>query len=215
MLDINDFRELDRLTNKSPEAFEKVIQILDSEYEEPLIILDIGSRSGIHSRLFNKYGFTTETIDMDASQRCTYTGDYTTYKFPKQFDAIWCNHVLEHQLNVNMFLQKIRQDVVPNGLIAINVPRAFYRKPENKVVSGHVTMWNAGLLLYNMILAGIDCGNAKVKTAGYNVCVIARNNPAKLPKDLTMNRGDIERLEPYFPFKAAQGFDGDIEELNW
>ena len=79
---------------------------------------------------------------------------------------------------------------------------------------GHLSLWNAGLLLYNLILAGFDCRSAAVKTYDYNVSVIVRKKAAPLP-ELTYDFGDIEKLSQFFPFEAKHGFDGNIESINW
>lgn len=179
------------------------------------VILDIGSGFGKHSKIFKVRNLKVETIDLDPKKSSTYTGDFLAYEFNRKFDALWCNHTLEHQLNVNLFLKKMLDIVKENGLVAITVPRAYFKNPPNRVVSGHVTMWNTGLLLYNMILAGFDCSEALARTSGYNSSVIVRAKKIEKMPELTMNRGDIEKLEPYFPFEAEQGFDGDIENIGF
>jgi hypothetical protein len=99
--------------------------------------------------------------------------------------------------------------VAPAGIIAITVPPA-----KHQIVGGHVTIWNAGLLLYNLIIAGNDCRLAAVKSEGYDISVIAPKVPIRLP-NLRRDVGDIETLQGYFPLAAKQGFDGRISELNW
>lgn len=125
------------------------------------------------------------------------------------FDAIWCCHVLEHQRNVGAFLEKCFADLKDGGWLAVTVPP---RKDE--IVGGHLTLWNAGLLLYNLILAGFDCSGASVKTYGYNVSVIVRKRRANLPA-LKMDCGDIESLAEFFPMPVEQGFSGLIGGINW
>ena len=36
-----------------------------------------------------------------------YIGDFNKININKKYDAIWCCHILEHQLNVNLFLKKV------------------------------------------------------------------------------------------------------------
>jgi SAM-dependent methyltransferase len=124
-------------------------------------------------------------------------------------DAIWCCHVLEHQRNVGAFLEKCYRDLRLGGWLAITVPPM---KPE--IVGGHLTLWNAGLLLYNLILAGFDCREASVKTYDYNVSVIVRKSPAFIP-ELKMDFGDIEALAHCFPVPVCNSFDGNIGSVNW
>ena len=72
-------------------------------------------------------------------------------------------------------------------------------------------MWNAGLLLYNLVLAGFDCKEAFVCSYGYNVTVIVKKvGVEKL--DLVYDNGDINRIAKYLPCEIAhEPFDGNIE----
>ena len=169
-------------------------------------VLDIGAGDGSHAALFRDMGKCVDTCDIKDAD---YVGDYMTTFFPIRYDLVWCSHVLEHQLNVNEFLKKVAADLNEGGYLVVTVPPL-----KHEIVGGHVTLWNAGLLLYNLILAGFDCGQARVKQYGYNISVIVRYEPIILPK-LKMDFGDIETLAPYFPMDVKNGFNGQIEELNW
>ena len=118
--------------------------------------------------------------------------------------------MLEHQANPGLFLRKIYRDLKAGGVVAVTVPPA-----KSTIVGGHLTLWNAGLLLYNLIMAGFDCRNAAVKSYGYNISVIVRKRRACHPRDMVMDCGDIERLAHFFPCPAKQDFEGHIIELNW
>lgn len=169
-------------------------------------VLDIGSGDGTHAKAFGEVGKTVTTVNLyPPADR---VGDYAGMMFFPH-DAIWCCHVLEHQRNVGAFLEKCYRDLRPRGWLAITVPPM---KPE--IVGGHLTLWNAGLLLYNLILAGFDCREASVKTYGYNVSVIVQKSPAFLP-ELKMDFGDIEAIAHCFPVPVCNGFDGNIAEVNW
>jgi hypothetical protein len=85
---------------------------------------------------------------------------------------------------------------------------------KHSIVGGHLTVWNTGLILYNLIIAGFDCSEASVKTYGYDCSVIVKKKTAILP-ELGYDYGDIEKLSHFFPFDARQGFNGQILELNW
>jgi hypothetical protein len=123
---------------------------------------------------------------------------------------VWCSHCLEHQRDIRTFLQCINFNTKENGWIAITVPPM-----KDEIVGGHVTLWNAGLLMYNLILAGIDCSQAKVKTYGYNCSVIVQKKSIEVPS-LKYDQGDIKTLSKFFPEGYNyQGFNGNIKELNW
>lgn len=124
-------------------------------------------------------------------------------------DGIWASHVLEHMPNVGAFLEKCFDDLRDGGLLAVTVPPA-----KHNIVGGHVSLWNEGLLLYRLILAGFDCRAARVGVYGYNISVLVRKVPAALPA-LAMDGGDIERLARFFPIPVQQGFNGQIGNVRW
>ena len=173
-------------------------------------LLDIGSgpKSAAYS-LFTDNGKTVTRQDINPDYQPDLLGDFNNLATDKLYDCIWCSHVLEHQLNVNHFLTKIFHTLKDGGVLAITVPP---RKDE--IVGGHVNLWNAGLLLYNLILAGFDCKNAAVKSYGYNISVIVEKKTAILP-NLNYDTGDINALNEFFPLGVYEGFDGNIQELNW
>ena len=173
-------------------------------------LLDIGSgpKSAAYL-LFTDNGKTVTRQDINPDYQPDLLGDFNNLATDKLYDCIWCSHVLEHQLNVNHFLTKIFHTLKESGVLAITVPP---RKDE--IVGGHVTLWNAGLLLYNLILAGFDCKNAAVKSYGYNISVIVEKKTAILP-NLNYDTGDINALNEFFPLGVYEGFDGNIQELNW
>ena len=72
-----------------------------------------------------------------------------------------------------------------DGVLAITVPPG-----ESLVIGGHLTNWNAGILLYNLVLAGFDCGDLR-KITPYLPNVEYRSN----------DRDD--------------NFKGNIYSLNW
>jgi SAM-dependent methyltransferase len=173
-------------------------------------LLDIGSgpKSAAYS-LFTENAKTVTRQDINPDYQPDLLGDFNNLAIVDQYDCIWCSHVLEHQLNVNHFLTKIFHTLKDGGVLAITVPPL-----KEEIVGGHVTLWNAGLLLYNLILAGFDCRDAAVKTYGYNISVIVQKKTAILP-DLLFDAGDIRTLNEFFPLGVFEGFDGNIQELNW
>ncbi len=146
-------------------ALEALNKVLEMDFET---VLDIGSGSGQHAYEFRKHGKEVTTIDL--SEPADYVGDYMKVFVPYH-DCIWASHVLEHQRDPGLFLEKCYRDLKDDGILAITVPPR-----KDAIVGGHVTLWNAGLLLYNLVLAGFDCSKASVKTYGYNVSVVVRKN---------------------------------------
>lgn len=176
------------------------------EYQHINKILDIGSGQGHHSKIFRENGKEVTTINLYPP--ADIVGDYLNIELQK-FDAIWVSHVLEHILNPHCFLQKCFMDLREDGILAITVPPL-----KHQVVGGHINLFNEGILLYRLILAGFDCKHARVGNYGYNLSVIVRKQRADLPK-LAMDNGDIEKLKDFFPVKAYQNFDGRLGNINW
>lgn len=181
-------------------------------------VLDIGSGEGKHSDMLQKEGKKVTSIDFGKSiyfekrndnHTCIF-GDYYTYDFKEQFDAIWASHVLEHQPNPNQFLKKIHKDLKEGGVLAITVPPL-----KHEIVGGHVTLWNAGLLMYQLIMAGFDCRDVSIKSYGYNISLILKKKSIISYPGLSYDSGDIIKLNAFFPQGTTEPFNGDIKELNW
>jgi SAM-dependent methyltransferase len=196
----------------SPPPFlaDEAFDLLVAEYDFNTV-LDVGCGDGSHARALHARGKRVTTVSFEAygGFQPDFTGEFLDYHAPERFDLVWCSHALEHQPNVGLFLQHLARCAAPNGLMAVTVPTA-----RRRIVGGHLTVWNTGLLLYNMIVAGMDCSQARTKEYGYNVSVITRVRPIVLPC-LRHDKGDIERLAPYFPMPVVHGFDGRIEEIRW
>jgi len=175
-------------------------------------LLDIGSgpSQGLNAaNFFKELAKDVTRQDINPDYKPDLLGDFNNLATDKLYDCIWCSHVLEHQLNVNHFLTKIFHTLKDDGVLAITVPPL-----KHAIVGGHVTLWNAGLLLYNLILAGFDCKDAAVKSYGYNISVIVNKRTAILP-ELNYDAGDINALNEFFPLGVYEGFDGNIQEINW
>lgn len=195
------------------ETFEKLVN--DYSFQT---ILDVGSGEGKHSDMFRYKGKSVTSIDFGKSiyfekrsenHTCIF-GDYYTYEFNEKFDAIWASHVLEHQPNPNLFLKKIHNDLKEGGVLAITVPPL-----KHDIVGGHVTLWNAGLLLYQLVLAGFNCKYVSIKSYGYNVSVILKKQSITTYPELSYDSGDIIKLQAFFPDGFGEPFYGEIKELNW
>jgi SAM-dependent methyltransferase len=171
-------------------------------------VLDIGCGKGIHTDIFQKHNKIVTATDYYKQFPNVVEGLYQDLKF-EPHDITWASHVLEHQLNVNDFLKKVRKETKEGGYTCITVPPL-----KHSVVGGHVCLWNAGLLLYNLVLAGFDCKTACIKKYGYNITVIAKASSFDLPK-LNYDSGDITLLKPWLPEFCNEGFNGDIDNWNW
>lgn len=198
-------------------------------------VLDIGCGEGIHSKIFMDNDKDVTSIDVYKSEfnlnKKTIIDDFMSHQFEDKYDCVWCSHVLEHQLNVNIFLNKVNDVLKEGGILALSVPN--YKKEfasitndedEEYISSGHVTKWNPGMLIYNLVLAGFNCKNISIKIDGYNLSVILKKELVRtkyignVAHDL-----DIEFYKEYFPQNIKYKFDmngnvyfqANIPELNW
>lgn len=189
-------------------------------HEDVNTVLDIGSGAGDHARLMRASGKTVTTISLEPP--ADIVGDFMTATVGTKFDAIWASHVLEHQPNVNGFLRRCFDLLREDGILAVTVP-----PHKANVVGGHLTTWNSGILLYNLVVAGFDCREARVsgnyssgldtngaKYQPYNISVIVRKRPAMLPT-LRFDSGDVARLAEFFPCPVSDGFDGRLPPIRW
>jgi SAM-dependent methyltransferase len=189
-------------------------------------VLDIGSGGGEHTAIMASAGKQVTAIDYGtsyyyrkSSENVQATiGDFAKHHFQHEFDCVWCSHVLEHQLNVQSFLVKVKQVLRPDGVLAITVPPL-----KHTIAGGHVSLWNGGLLLYRLVLAGFDCSDARILRYGNNVSALLRKREIDVLGEIEYDRGDIRKIRKYLPAGLPYAtrdavddpFDGDILRLNW
>ena len=196
-----------------------LVRLLEENFQT---VLDVGAGALSHSQMLVRAGKTVDTVDFgksdyaarrtaDTTVRNEYVGDFNKLEFPESYDCVWCSHILEHQLNPNAFLRKLYSVTKEDGIIAIVVPP---RKPF--IVDGHVSLWNAGLLLYHLVLAGFDCStDLWIRQYDYNIGIILRKKsipPEEWPEDLCMDTGDLQKLSKFFPedLQISKNTNGDI-----
>jgi SAM-dependent methyltransferase len=192
-------------TIRGGQALERLLALPVIEVET---VLDVGSGDGVHAAIMRAAGKKVWTVSLE--EPADYVGDFADWQSTVEFDAIWACHVFEHQPNAQQFLKNCRKHLRLGGVLAITVPPA-----KHNIVGGHVSIWNAGLLLYNLILAGFDCSEAQVGSYGYNISVIVRRGvDVKLPR-LTYDHGDIIRLGHLFPTHMVDGTNGELQDIGW
>jgi SAM-dependent methyltransferase len=183
-------------------------------------VLDVGSGGGEHSEIFTNNNKQVDCVDLGNSlyfkrkkdDKNIIKQNFLEFATNKKYDLVWCSHILEHQKNVGVFLTKCYDLLSENGLLCITVPPM-----KKNIVGGHLTLWNMGLLLYNLVINGIDCSNSRGKCYGYNISVIVEKKALININNLNLSYdiGDLEILKPYFPFEIKQNDSGDIKSFNW
>lgn len=185
-------------------------------------VLDVGSGGGEHARIMAAAGkrvtcvdlgrsvyyergpATAGEADLEPGSIRTVLADFGRWESDERFDLVWASHVLEHQVNPNLFLTRCLALVADGGRLTVTVPPL-----KHSIVGGHVTLWNAGLLLYQLVMAGNDCRNAVVMNYGYNISIIVEKAPAELPQ-LSFDAGDIDLLKDLLPPGCGEGFNGRL-----
>lgn len=186
-----------------------ILQLISTHHADFQTVLDVGSGPGEHSRFFRLFG--KQVFSLDLYEKADYVGDFMSYDFDRKFDVVWCSHVLEHQRNVGLFLEKLYDVIEDDGFLAISLPI----HPRDRFVSGHITSWNAGLLIYNLVLAGFDCSEATF-LHGYDLSLIVRKK-ASSGGDVRAAAAyaSVEDLAKYFPFPIKEMGDAEVKSHNW
>jgi|TARA_R110002020_G_scaffold363289_1_gene575570 SAM-dependent methyltransferase len=225
-------QEMDKGPIRATLAIQKLIR--DFEFDS---VLDVGLGPGKHAKIFEHFGKKVSSCDMVALHNPTYLGDFVDLedKIPdNSFDCIWASHVLEHQVNVANFLITAKKKLKDDGILAITVPPA-----KGQIVGGHVTIWNLGLLVYNLVSAGFDCSaGSGARYPAYDISFIVRKKDIgwndELLKELGLkyssvskegalvaDGGDFFKLKPFFPSDTPwvphgidQSFNGDLGTLG-
>ncbi len=191
-------------------------------------IIEIGSRNGVAARAFSFLGKEVYTVEVHEGYKASYTGDYVDIQFPMPVDAIWCSHVLEHQRNVGRFCEKLYDDLKEGGILALTVPTSL-----SPLLIGHCNIFTPLHLIYNLILAGFDCSDARLKCYDWQMTVLVRKTPNGIPRigfatthhspsvQSDPEMGSNPKLLQYFPKRIADGFTpaghiwGEIDAINW
>ena len=203
-----------RALHKAQQALDKVIE----ELPRGSSLLDIGAGSTlVHSSRFAAAGLLVTAVDLCDVTIPQVKGVMFLKGFfeeldlaPGSFDAVWTSHVLEHIPDVHTFLQAKIALCKEGGIISVTVPPL-----KHAIVGGHINLFNAGIVMYRMVLAGLDMSECSIKSYGYNISVVVRKRSITIPT-LKYDKGDIETLAPFFPpGMQKQNFGGNIQEHNW
>ena len=187
--------------------------------------IDIGCGDGTHTRILAESAPQRRVVSVDYgrsiyAQRAAYpptvVGDFMASPeagspyLARAYDLVWCSHVLEHMPDSRSAIRRLAQLCRPSGILAITVPP---RKDE--IVGGHLSIWNAGLLVYAMCAAGLDMSDCRIGTYGYNCSVIVHKR-MRPSVGLENDSGDIIRLRQWLPPPCrTEPYNGWIEGWRW
>lgn len=176
-------------------------------------VLDVGCGSGPVWSIFVARDIAVTGIDLvpaslvrpevDGRPVTYIEGDFLQGRLSRRYDAVYSSHTIEHAPDTERFLTRFFECLVPGGVFCLIWP-----PPKPAIVSGHVHVFNMGLMLYNLVRLGVDCRHVEMVRSGYCLAIMGTYKTFAVP-ELTHNEGDLDALGSFFPFGAYQGFDGD------
>ena len=177
----------------------------------PKTVLDVGSGGGFHANELIRNGANVTCIDLGTSIYAKSSKiknlkiintDFNYYNSVDKFELVWASHILEHQRNIGLFIEKLIECCEEDGHICITVP-----DPHRNLWGGHLSIWSPGFLAYNIVMCGLDISSS-IFIGGHNeFSILFRPIRIKLPDDLTYDHGDISKLSCYFPQELTEGSD--------
>tara|TARA_B100000035_G_scaffold145271_1_gene123692 strand:- start:5722 stop:6591 length:870 start_codon:yes stop_codon:yes gene_type:complete len=155
---LSDFKSFNNLPKLDFGGFALLEYLLSYKHSKKRIkVLDIGGALGKHCEIMRKYGFSVDLIDK-YEKDAELVGDFNHYNFKKKYDMIHCSHVIEHQRNQGLFLDKIYDLLKDNGDLVISGPK----HPAERFVEGHIASTILPVFLQILIYSGFDCKNGKL-----------------------------------------------------
>jgi len=131
------------------------------KFKKGFKVLDIGGALGAHCKIMRNFGLLVDSIDK-YEKKAEFIGDFNKYKFKTQYDMIYCSHVIEHQRNQGIFLDKIYDLLIEDGDLVISGPK----HPAERFVEGHISTTILPVFLQLLIYAGFDCKKGKMMSIG-------------------------------------------------
>lgn len=178
-------------------------------------LIDVGSGGDNHKRFFELFCDNVFTNDFDESLAGqNFPGDFMQIDFGRKFKVVYASNVLEHSRNVGMFIEKLFDICEDDGYVAIMVPRPHL----NRLLSGHITTWSTGTLVYNIVAAGYDCSEAQVCNGVYEKSIIVQKRPIANDPDFVYRSGvidDVGKLSKFFPWPVSHKGAGILPSVNW
>ena len=123
--------------------------------------IDIGSGAGIHSQLMEKAGLQVFQLDK-YNPEADYQVDFLSYDFDRKFDVVFCSHVIEHQRNVGLFLDKIFDIMNPQAALILSAPK----HDAAQMVEGHLNCFYSSYFIQHVVHAGFNMKKGSYLSCG-------------------------------------------------
>lgn len=169
-------------------------------------VLDVGSGTGEHARFLRLFDKKVSTCNLFPP--ADWVGDFLKARIKGAFDVVWCSHMLEHQRNPGLVLDKIYSLLNPSGILVLCLPQ----HPATRLVPGHLSTWSLSLACQHLVQAGFDCRNISAFSS-YELSLIVRKPKEKLPRAET--EPSFEYVKKYLPSPLEIGGEGEVAFLNW
>ena len=169
-------------------------------------VLDIGSGLGEHTRFFRLFNKQVTTCNL--LPPADWVGDFLEAPISGSFDVIWCCHMLEHQRNPGLVLDKIYRLLRPEGILVLCLPH----HPPSRLVPGHLSTWSLALASLHLVYAGFDCKHLSAYTS-YELSLIVQKPKEQIP--IHRVQPSWQEITPYFPNSLKIGAEQDQVLLNW
>ncbi len=209
-----DHGAIESATASAHSRLEEQMDWLRSLPADFVTVLDVGAGLGAHSKWFldsgrrpvalDRYGDAFAYAEIELIRQ-----DLESLEPSRQFDAVFCSHVLEHFPDPAVAVRKMRSLIRPDGYLLVVVPPY---SPVSVNYHWHIG-WNCTQLALFLVAAGFDCSEATFVQVGQNVCGWGRKRAFE-PTGF-----NLRRSLPYLPkglsarFYVDGGYDflpGDI-----
>ena len=175
-----------------------------NKFRKEFKVLDIGGALGKHCQIMRTFGLSVDIIDK-YEKEAELVGDFNKYNFKNKYDMIYCSHVIEHQRNQGLFLDKIFDLLNDEGDLVISGPK----HPAERFVEGHISTTILPVFLQLLIYAGFDCKEGKMMSLGgiENSFIVKKSkNFDKKERDETGYKW-TEKHQERSPIKLIAGFE--------
>jgi 2-polyprenyl-3-methyl-5-hydroxy-6-metoxy-1,4-benzoquinol methylase len=129
----------------TPERERRLLKKLSQYLKPGESVLDLGCGGGKFTKVIKEAGYYT--IGMDISEKALELAkkQFPEFRFSNlnpdvtipapdaEYSAVWCSEVIEHVLDVNIFLSEINRVLKPGGILILTTP--YHGRLKNVLIS--------------------------------------------------------------------------------